>query len=131
MRRVWLSLLGAVCVFAAAGALADELNPTQPKPALPQAPKSKIVKPAQSTNSGLADVPFSNPYAPPVGAGKSAGAEFPAAQRGAPVDPKGGMSFTYKWRATNEPFDPYWQVRKSSGPDAPGNTFMGGLKLGF
>jgi hypothetical protein len=41
------------------------------------------------------------------------------------------MSFTYKWRATNEPFDPYWQVRKSYGQDGPGNTFMGGLKLGF
>jgi hypothetical protein len=78
VKRVWLSLMGAVCLFAATRALADELNPTQPKPAVPAA-KSKIMKPAQSTNSGLADVPFSNPYAPPVGAGKTTGGEFLAA----------------------------------------------------
>ena len=46
------------------------------------------------------------------------------------VDPKGGVSFTYKWHATNEPVDPYWHVR-DPGPDTPGSTFLGGLKLGF
>ena len=96
-----------------------------------QAAKSKTVKPAQSQGSGLADIPFSNPYAPPVGAGKSAGAELPGAQRAAPPDPKGDLSFIYKWKATNDPTDPHWHVRSAPGSEAPGDSFMGGLKLGF
>jgi hypothetical protein len=41
------------------------------------------------------------------------------------------VSFTYKWHATNEPVDPYWHVRNAPGADAPGSSFLGGLKLGF
>jgi hypothetical protein len=93
--------------------------------------ESKILKPTRPNSAGPTKIPFSNPYAPPVGAGKSAGAEFPAAQRQAPVDPKGHTSFTYKWKASNDPVDPYWNMRSAPGSEAPGNKFMGGLKLGF
>jgi hypothetical protein len=129
--RVSRSFIGVALIVAATQAAADDLTPAQPKPGPPHAAKSKTVKPAQSQGSGLADIPFSNPYAPPVGAGKSAGAEFPAAQKAAPTDPKGDLSFTYKWKATNDPTDPYWHVRSAPGSEAPGDSFMGGLKLGF
>jgi len=118
-------------ILAATQASAEDLVPAQPKSAPPHAAKSKTVKPPRAQGSGLTDIPFSNPYAPPVGAGKSAGAEFPAARSAAPVDPKGNLSFTYKWKANNDPVDPYWTLRSAPGSEAPGDTFLGGLKLGF
>ncbi len=131
MRRVSRSLIGVALIFAATQAAADALAAAQPKPGPRHAAKSKTVKPAQSQRSGLADIPFSNPYAPPVAAAKGPGAEFPAAERVAPADPKGDLSLTYKWKATNDPTDPYWHVRSAPGSEAPGNSFLGGLKLGF
>jgi hypothetical protein len=118
-------------IVAATQAAADDLAPAPPKPGPHHAAKSKTVKPAQSQSSGLADIPFSNPYAPPVGACENAGAEFPAAQRAAPTDPKGNVSLTYKWKASNDPVDPYWNMRSAPGSEAPGDSFLGGLKLGF
>jgi hypothetical protein len=129
MGRTGLILIGAACVAAASCALAGELPPSGSEPA--GQGKSKILKPTKPNSAGPTKIPFSNPYAPPVGAGKSAGAEFPAARRQAPVDPKGHMSFTYKWKASNDPVDPYWNMRSAPGSEAPGNKFMGGLKLGF
>jgi hypothetical protein len=41
------------------------------------------------------------------------------------------MSIGLKWHATNEPVDPYDSVRHTSGPDGPGDTLEGGIKLGF
>jgi hypothetical protein len=132
MKRVFLSWIGAMCVVAPMQATADDLPATQPNAAPPPAAKSKIVKPPATEGQSLGDIQFSNPYAPPVGTGKATGANFPAAKTAPAVDPKGGMSFTYKWHATNEPFDPYWQLRNNEyGPNGPGNTFLGGLKLGF
>jgi hypothetical protein len=133
MKRVFLSLIGAMCVVASIEAAADDLPATQPNSAPPPpAAKSKIAKPPATGGQGLGDIQFSNPYAPPVGAGQATGANFPAAQRATPVDPKSGMSLTYKWHANNEPVDPYWHVRSNEyGPDGPGSTFLGGLKLGF
>jgi hypothetical protein len=125
------SFIGVALIVAATQAAADDLTPSQPKPGPPHAAKSKTVKPTQALGSGLADVPFSNPYAPPIGAGKTTGAQFPAVQRTAPVDPKGNLSLTYKWKANNEPTDPYWTLRSAPGAEAPGDTFLGGLKLGF
>jgi hypothetical protein len=93
--------------------------------------EEQTVKRAQSQSSGLADIPFSNPYAPPVGARENAGEEFPAAQRAAPTDPKGNLSLTYKWKASNDPVDPYWDMRSAPGSEAPGDSFLGGVKLGF
>jgi hypothetical protein len=131
MRCVSSSLVGVALIVVAAQAAADDLTPGPPKPGPLHATKSKTVKPAQSQGSGLAGIPFSNPYAPPVGAGEHAGPALPAAQRAAPVDPKGNLSFTYKWKANNDAVDPYWNIRSSPGSDAPGDSFLGGLKLGF
>jgi hypothetical protein len=114
-------------------AIADDLSAAPPIAPPPPAAKSKVVKPPATQGQSLGDIQFSNPYAPPVGAGKATGAGLPAPRSAAPVDPKGGVSFTYKWHATNEPVDPYWHVlqRNSPGADAPGSKFLGGLKLGF
>jgi hypothetical protein len=122
-----LNVIGVALIVAATQAAANDLAPTQPKQSPPHA-ASKAVRPAQSSGSGLADIPFSKPYAPPVG--KATSAEFPA-KTTAPVDPKGNLSFTYKWKANNEPTDPYWTLRSAPGAEAPGDTFLGGLKLGF
>ena len=116
MGRVSWSFIGIGLIVAVTQAAAEGLTPAQPKPVPAHAAKSKTVKPAQSQGSGLTDIPFSNPYAPPVGAGKGAAAEFPAAQRAAPVDPKGDLSLTYKWKANHDPIDPYWNIRSAPGP---------------
>jgi hypothetical protein len=129
--RVSRSFIGVALIVAATQAAADDLAPAPPKPGPHHAAKSKTVKRAQSQSSGLADIPFSKPYAPPVGASENAGAEFPAAQRAAPTDPKGNLSLTYKWKASNDPVDPYWDMRSAPGSEAPGDSFLGGVKLGF
>jgi hypothetical protein len=131
VRRVSSSLVGVALIVAAAQVAAEDLTPRPPTPSPPHAAKGKTVKPPQSRGSGLVDVPFSDPYAPPVGAGAGAGPEFPAAHRAAPVDPKGDLSLTYKWKANNDPVDPYWNIRSAPGSEAPGDSFLGGLKLGF
>jgi hypothetical protein len=125
-----LSLIGVICAVAPIQAIADDLSAAAPI-APPPAAKMKVVKPPATQGQSLSDIQFSNPYAPPVGAGKATGPDFPAPRSAAPVDPKGGVSFTYKWHATNEPLDPYWHLRNSPGADAPGSKFLGGLKLGF
>ena len=130
MSRVQLRLIGVICVVAPMLARADDL-PASPQSAPPHAAKTKAAKPPATTGQALGDIPFSNPYAPPVGAGKGADARFPALQGDAPVDPKGGVSFTYKWHAAPQPTDPFWNVHNEYGPDGPGSTFLGGLKLGF
>jgi hypothetical protein len=131
MSRIWLSWVGVICVIAPMQAAADDLPAAPLKPVKLRAAKPKAGKPPATQDRSLSGIPFSNPYAPPVGAGKATGGEFPAAKTGAPVDPKGGVSFTYKWHATPQPTDPFWNVRNEYGPDGPGSTFLGGLKLGF
>jgi hypothetical protein len=131
MGRVSRTFIGVALIVAATQAAADDLAPAPPKPGPQHAAKSKTVKRAQSQSSGLADIPFSNPYGPPVGASENPAAEFPAAQRAAPTDPKGNLSLTYKWKASNDPVDPYWNMRSAPGSEAPGDSFLGGLKLGF
>jgi hypothetical protein len=131
MGRVSRSFLGVALIVFATQAAADDLAPAPIKPGPHHAAKGKTVKRAQSQSSGLADTPFSNPYAPPVGASKNAGVEFPAAQTAAPTYPKGNLSLTYKWKASNDPVDPYWDMRSAPGSEAPGDSFLGGVKLGF
>ena len=131
MGRVSWSFIGVALIVGGTQAAGEDFTSAQPKPGAQHAAKSKILKPTKPNSAGPTKIPFSNPYAPPVGAGKSAGAEFPAAQRQAPVDPKGHMSFTYKWKASNDPVDPYWNMRSAPGSEAPGDSFLGGLKLGF
>jgi hypothetical protein len=129
--RISRRFIAFAMTVAATQASADGLVAAQPKSNPPHAAKSKTVRPPRSQGPGLADIPFSNPYAPPVGAGKSTGAEFPAAGSAAPVDPKGDLSLTYKWKANNDPVDPFWNIRSAPGSEAPGESFMGGLRLGF
>jgi hypothetical protein len=125
------SFIGVALIVAATRAAAEDLTPTHPKHGPLHAAVRKPVKPPQRRGSGLADTPFSNPYAPPIGVGAGPGPEFPAAHRAAPVDPKGDLSLTYKWKADNDPVDPYWNIRSAPGSEAPGDSFLGGLKLGF
>jgi hypothetical protein len=131
MSRIGLSLIGAICVIAPMQASADDLPAAPPEPVKPHAAKVRAAKPPAAKGEALGDIQFSNPYAPPAGAGKGTDEEFPAAKTAAPVDPKGGVSFTYKWHATPQPTDAFWNVRNEYGPDGPGSTFLGGLKLGF
>jgi hypothetical protein len=112
-------------------AIADDLSAASPTAPPRPAAKSKVVKPPATQGQSLGGIPFSNPYAPPVGAGKATSGNFPAARTATPVDPKGGVSFTYKWHASNAPVDPYWNIRNEYGPEGPGSKFLGGLKLGF
>jgi hypothetical protein len=132
----FIAICLAISAIAPMRASADDLpaqplKPVKPQAAKPKAAKPKAAKPQATRDGSLADIPFSNPYAPPVGAGKSAGGEFPAAKTATPADPKGGVSLIYKWHASGEPTDPYWHVRNEYGPDGPGSSFQGGLKLGF
>jgi hypothetical protein len=128
--RISRSFIAVALIVVATQAAADDAT-APPKHGPPHAAKSKTVKPNQKQGSGLTNIPFSNPYAPPAGAGKTTGAQFPAARNAAPVDPKGDLSFTYKWKANNDPVDPFWNIRSAPGSEAPGESFMGGLKLGF
>ena len=91
-----------------AGARGRSRGPaTEPPPTSgPKAKAPKPAKPAQSQADGLGAVKFSNPYAPPEGAGKATGGDFSAARTATPVDPKGGVSFTYKWHAPTSPWTP-------------------------
>ena len=122
-------MLGVLSGFAAAQASADDLAGSGATSARKPA-KIKAITPAAHTQDGLG-VKSSNPYAPPEGAAQPKGSEFPAAQRAAPTDPKGRVSFTAKWKATEGPIDPFWNIRNAPGQEAPGDSFLGGLKLGF
>lgn len=122
-------LLGVLSGFATVQANADDLAASKAASARKPA-KTKAITPAARRQDGLG-VKFSNPYAPPEGIAQPKGPEFPAARRAAPTDPKGGVSFTAKWKATDGPIDPFWNIRNAPGQEAPGDSFLGGLKLGF
>jgi hypothetical protein len=123
------SLVWIVCSAAAcAQARANDLSAAQPQPsrtAPAKANSAKLHKVTPSRTDELDGVKFSHPYAPPVGAGKAAGGDFPAVQRAAPIAPKGDVSFTYKWHATNDPVDPYNAVTHKEGPRRPGRHLHG------
>ena len=131
MTRFRLGFIMALCALASIEAMADDLPAAQARSARPHSTKTKIVKPAPSNGDGFGGAQFSNPYAPPVGAGKAAGADFPIPPLAAPTDPKGDVSLTYKWRANNNPVDKYNDAVRQSAPGGPGDAFMGGLKFGF
>jgi hypothetical protein len=120
-------LLGVLSGFATAQANADDLAASRATSARKPA---KAVTPAARPQDGLG-VKFSSPNAPSEGTAQPKGPEFPAAQRATPTDPKSGMSFSYKWKATGGAIDPFWDIRNLPGQEAPGDSFMGGLKLGF
>ena len=131
MSRIGLSLIGAICVIAPMQASADDLPAAPPGPVKPHAAKVKAAKPPAAKGEALGDIPFSNPYVLPVGAGKGAGGEFPqprrprrSTQRAGCRSPTNGMQrLSLQTR--------FGTCATQYGPDGPGSTFLGGLKLGF
>lgn len=111
MRR-WPTIAGLACVLALTQARAGEMSSASQSSAKPHGAKAKIVKSAALKAAGLGDIPFSDPYAPPVGSGKVKSAEFPLPERSLPADAQGGFSLT-------------------AGRDSPGAPMTGGLKFRF
>ena len=107
MNRLYVIMIGVVCTVAMADA---QSLAVQSKPARARV-KVATVAGSASRNGSLGGIKFSNPYAPPVGTGKTAIAQFPAMTTD-PVEPQSGISFT-------------------AGRDAPGEPMTGGLKLRF
>jgi hypothetical protein len=108
VNRLCLIVVGLVCTVA--GADAQNLS-IQSKPARAHA-KVATVASSASRSGSLGGIKFSNPYAPPVGTGKTAIAPFPAMLTDDPVEPKGDISFT-------------------ASRDSPDEPMTGGLKLRF
>jgi hypothetical protein len=81
MKRLCLIVVGVVCTFAVADAQSFSV---QSKPARGHA-KVATVASSALRSGGLGGINFSNPYAPPVGAGKTAIAPFPTMPTGHPV----------------------------------------------
>jgi hypothetical protein len=117
MNRLCLITVGLFCAVAWVQlASADETlsslsSPAQPSFVRPHLAKAKVIKAALSKAGSLSDLPFSDPYAPPVGAGKIKRGS-PEVQRAVPIEPQGGFSLT-------------------AGPDGPGGSYTGGVKLRF
>ncbi len=129
-----LDRIGLACVTSAIAlscAVADEIAPSKSKKPPAHAARERAAKAAAQQSGGLRDVRFSDPNAPPVGAATPTNSGFAPAAIGAPKEEAGGISLGLKWRAANQPIDPYDAVRHTSGPDGPGDTFEGGIKLGF
>ncbi|MBV9290072.1 MAG: hypothetical protein JO288_20045 [Hyphomicrobiales bacterium] len=110
--RPWLILAGLMCLVAVTQAAAEDVSPVPLNSAKPHAAKTKPVKAAAIKAAGPGDIPFSDPYAPPVGSGKAKGAEFQTPERARPRVPEGGFSFT-------------------AGRESPDAPFTGGLKFRF
>jgi hypothetical protein len=108
VNRLYVFTIGFVCVLAVADA--QSLS-AQSKPARAQVKVATVVG-STSGNGSLGGVKFSDPYAPPVGSGKTPIARFPAMPNHEPVQPLGGVSFT-------------------AGRDSPDEPMTGGLKLSF
>jgi hypothetical protein len=107
MKRLCLVACGFLCTLA----VADAAPLVRSKLAHPHAKAAKAVG-STSNSEGLAGVAFSDPYAPPVGAGKTAQTQFRAPPTDDPVEVKGGFSLT-------------------AGRDAAGEPMTGGLKFRF
>ena len=110
--RSWLTFVGLGCLVALTQAAAEDLSPVPLNSAKAHAPKAKPVKAAAFKPARFGDISFSDPYAPPVGAGQFKSAEFPAPERARPAVPEGGFSL-------------------KAGRDSPDAPFTGGLKFRF
>jgi hypothetical protein len=106
--RFCLILLVVICTVAVANAQSLSIQRKTAREYV----KAAAVADSTSQKEGLAGVNFSDPYAPPVGAGKTTAARFPALPIDHPVEPQGGLSLT-------------------AGRDAPNEPMTGGLKLRF
>jgi hypothetical protein len=111
VKRFCLIVVGLACAVAGT-AEAESPSVAQWKPARPHAAKTTTLKAAATKSGSLGDIQFSDPYAPPVGAGKTTIAQFPAIRTDPPVAPQGGLSLT-------------------AGRDSPDAPFTGGLKFRF
>jgi hypothetical protein len=117
MRR-WPTLAGLVCLLAVTQASAQEAASVPENPVKPHRMKAKVAKPDAWRAASLGDIPFSDPYAPPVGSGKrigsgkAKGTEFLAPVRALPSEPQGG--FTIR-----------------AGRDSPDAPMTGGLMFRF
>ncbi len=108
MKRLCLIVVGVVCTVAVADAQSVSV---QSKQARAHAKVATVTGSASSSGS-LGAITFSNPYAPPVGAGKTAITQFPALPTDDPVEPQGGISII-------------------GGRNSPDEPMRGGLKLRF
>lgn len=108
VNRLYLIVVGLVCTVAAADAQSLFV---QPKPDRVHV-RAATVAGSSSESGSLGGVKLSDPYAPPVGTGKTAIARFPVMPAGEPVQPQGGVSFT-------------------AGRNSPDEPMTGGLKLSF
>ena len=108
MNRLYLVVVGVVCTVAVADAQSLSVESRHART------HAKVANVANSASQsrGLGGIKFSNPYAPPVGAGKTAIAPFPAMLTDDPVEPKGDISFM-------------------AGRDSPDEPMTGGVKLRF
>jgi hypothetical protein len=114
MKRLWLTVACLASSVAWTEASAKDLFP-RPHPA--KARHVAAVKSASLDQTGLNEVRFSDPYAPPEGATSSRRGElasrngFPVFSYPTPIEPRGGLSI-------------------SMGKDGGGHT-TGGLSWGF
>jgi hypothetical protein len=109
-RRPTLAVLG--CLLAVTQVLANGATSAPQNSADPRRARAKIVKSVDLKATRLGDVPFSDPYAAPVGSGKAKGASFQLPDRALPTEPQGG--FTIK-----------------AGRDSPDAPMTGGLMFRF
>jgi hypothetical protein len=101
VNRLCLIVVGVVCTVA----VADAQNLSiQSKPARAHA-KVATVASSASRSGSLDGIKFSNPYAPPVGSGKTAIAPFPAMLTDDPVEPKDDTSFHGRSRFPGRAYD--------------------------
>jgi hypothetical protein len=105
------TLAGLACLFAVTQVAAEDVTVAPQTPA-PHRAKAKAAKPAPLRSASLGAIPFSDPYAPPIGSGKVKSGDFPLPERAIPVEPQGGFSL-------------------HAGKDAPDAPMRGGLMFRF
>jgi hypothetical protein len=110
MRR-WPTLAGLACLLAVTEVAAQDVT-VAPQTSAPHRAKAKSAKPTPLKSASLGEIPFSDPYAPPIGSGKVKSAGFPLPERTLPVEPQGGFSL-------------------HAGKDAPDAPMRGGLMFRF
>jgi hypothetical protein len=123
-------VIGAILVvIAASSAAADDVAAPAPVKAPAHVAKAKPkTKPAVPA-AGIADIKFSDPGAPLVGAAKSPQLAVPLDAAGPPPQPQGGPSLDLKWHADNDHINnPVWQPWV---PNGQGYDVQAGVKLGF